>query len=310
MLFFIRKVLIVLAFCCAAGAGFDRTAFAQPAKIAIIVSDDIIPFREISRGFKDTFAGEAKGVKIQEYFLNRDPDAVKKAGTFAADLVFTIGSRATDAVIQQEIKAKLVFAGISQPQEDGNIDGRGLTGVVLDVPVAVQLDYIRQFVPGLTSVGIIYNPAENERVVERAGKVIAGQNLTLKTFPVTSAAGVENIRRMGVDALLFIPDSIACQPKTTKTIIVNSLKQGIPVLGLSSFYAQSGAMLAVSADYRDIGCQAALSAKELLAGSQSSQVGILYPRKVNYFINKTVAQRLGIRASEQSLKNAKEVFGQ
>lgn len=299
--------MVVLSLCCTVAGAAAYAGSSNRLKIAILVSEDIAPFREISHGFKDTLVAKRNNADIREYFLNQDPAAVSKIKSSAVELIFTIGSYATDTVIQHNLKTKQVFAGISEPAEDANIVQGNIVGVALDVPMQAQVAYIKRFIPKLKTVAIIYNPADNTQVVQRADKIIADNGISLKIFPVHSAADVEAIKKIDADALLFIPDSVACQPKTIKTIIINSLKQGVPTLGISSSYTQAGTLLAVSADYRESGVQAAELAEQAINGDSTEKAEIIYPRKINYFINKTVAQRLGVAVQEQASENIKGV---
>jgi ABC-type uncharacterized transport system substrate-binding protein len=186
----------------------------------------------------------------------------------------------------------------------------GIAGVSLDTPLAMQLQYLKKINPALRTVGIIYHPAENESAIKKAEPIIAENGLALKAFPVNSVVDINNIKRLNVDALLFIPDYVVCQPKTLKKLIVMTIQQGILTVGISAEYARAGTFIAFSPDYADTGFQSAQIAVRILKGEQPSAVGIAAPQKIDYFINKVVANRLGMAISGDILSKSKEVFGQ
>ena len=182
--------------------------------------------------------------------------------------------------------------------------------VTLDVSFRSRVEYLLKVASRARIIGVIYNSGQNETVVSDGEKVCAQMGLTLKKFPVNSAEDIRKLGDMGIDALIFIPDTLVCQGVIIREIILNSIKYKIPVVGISHFFAEAGTVMAIAPDYTDLGSQAGSLAIKILSGEKPSDMNFIFPDKVNYFLNQAVAHRQGLKIAQDVLDNAVEVFGQ
>ena len=88
-----------------------------------------------------------------------------------------------------------------------------------------------------------------------------------------------------------------------------AMEHGVPVIGISSAYASAGTVIAVEPDYFDNGVECAQTAASILAGVKPFDLPLVMPRKFNYFLNQALANRLGIKFSDDVVRGAAEVFG-
>ncbi|MDY6954416.1 MAG: ABC transporter substrate binding protein, partial [Thermodesulfobacteriota bacterium] len=112
-----------------------------------------------------------------------------------------------------------------------------------------------------------------------------------------------------IDSFLMIPDSKIYFPRLVEFLLLESLKQKIPVVGLSSAYVKAGALVAFDCDYEDLGDQAGELALSILAGKASGLARILRPRKVHLSLNLMAAKRMEVVIDSAIIERAHEVYG-
>jgi putative ABC transport system substrate-binding protein len=111
-----------------------------------------------------------------------------------------------------------------------------------------------------------------------------------------------------VDVLWGIPDSLVMTPQTAEPILLNTLKNKIPLVGLSSSWVKTGALYALDHDYVDIGLQSGELAGKLLNGTSASSIPHTYPRKVAYVLNLKTANLINLDLSQDRIKGALQIF--
>src|SRR3989441_13041639 len=92
------------------------------------------------------------------------------------------------------------------------------------------------------------------------------------------------------DVLWGVADQIVLNPQTVKPILLFSLRNRIPFVGLSATWVKAGALYALDRDYDDIGRQLGEMAGKILQGAAPGALQPASPRKVVYCINRRAAQ--------------------
>ena len=83
-----------------------------------------------------------------------------------------------------------------------------------------------------------------------------------------------------VDALWSVADSTVFSPGSTKFILLHTLRNKIPFIGLSPAFVKAGALMALAADYQEVGTQCGELAVRVLSGYQPSSLPITMPEKI------------------------------
>lgn len=278
-----------------------------PVVIAVIKSSGTAPYQAALEGFKKIIRDERPSVLIREYDLD-ERNVIGRIMSLGPDLVMPVGTPAAKLVVRNVKDIPVVFSLVLDPAGSG-LEGRNLTGSSLDIPIASQFDILKMLIPGLRTIGVIYNLEENEHVINRARRVADDAGLVLVTFPVASVKMVPRMEEIYVGALWLVPDRIVCRPAVIRNILVKSLGQGIPVMGISPHYAKAGALLAVCCDYWDIGRQAGETALRVLDGENPADVPVSVPRRTKLYLNSRVAEKLGIVIPGEIANRAEEIFG-
>jgi putative ABC transport system substrate-binding protein len=224
------------------------------------------------------------------------------------DLVFTLGTKASKLAKEKMKDVPQIFCMVFNPDE---LAATNSTGVSMEIPLETRLNGIRRILPHARNIAVIYSAetAEAYREVSRKGSqlgftVIGRQIDSQKEFP---AALKEMARTM--DCFLMLSDSQLYSPASVKYLLLESLREGFPVVGLSSHYTKAGALFSFDCDYSDLGRQAAEVALRVVNGEKPATIPPSTPRRVRLSINEVAAERLGAGISSSILREASEVFG-
>lgn len=225
------------------------------------------------------------------------------------DLIFTIGTTATEKAYSKFKSVTIVFSMVLSPSRYLK-KASNIKGVMLDIPVVKYFQKFRQISSKKKRIGVLYNPEENQFYVMKAAKIAKINGFILLPYPVISAEELPRLDRMRVDAIWLIADKVICQRSILQKLLLKSIQQKKIVIGLSPSYTRAGALFSLSTDYSDIGAQAAEMGIRLIQGTLPDKIKIESPRKILFYINIAVAKRLGIHLNKELIKQADGVFGQ
>lgn len=301
-----RTVLFVLVFAVAC----PYAARAESLRtVAIVKSRDLAPYNAALRGLRRSLAASDPDVQLRELVL---PSGEARVRSFLdsltksrPDIIVTIGTQATRAVTRRVQDIPIVFSLVLTK---GSLEAwtqrrpSNVTGAAMDVPMPVQFRRLKEVIPDMQRVGVIYNPRETGALVGSARDAAAGAGLTLVEIPVSSEAQViEEVSRLKgrIDALWSVADSTVFTPRSVDQILLLTLRDGIPFVGLSPSFVKAGALLSFSCDYEDVGSQSGELVSEVLNGKSPTQIAIAYPRHVSLFLNLNTARAIHLEISAE-----------
>ena len=180
----------------------------------------------------------------------------------------------------------------------------------MEIPVRTQFEEIRRVIPGVKRVGVLYNPAVTGPMIESARRTAASLGMELVSIQVDSESDVVTSTEAlaeKVDVLWSVADSTVFSSQGLRRILLTTLRNRIPFVGLSPAFVRAGALLAFSVDYRDVGRQSGEQALQVFAGERPSDVPMTAPRSVSLSLNLNTAKRIQIRIPREIRKTA-EVF--
>jgi putative ABC transport system substrate-binding protein len=281
-----------------------------PQEIIIIKSSDIIPYQKAIEGFKSGFARAS----FQEYSINEDisggKSIVERALKDKGDLVVAVGPEATYLVGTITGPTLKLFTMVANP-EKLLTDVKLYPGVSLNLPIDLQLKQIKVGFPQRKRIGLFYAQTLNQSMVDTISQVAATAEVQIVRFPITVQKDIPEILnspQFAIDILWIIPDRIIGSEKILKFLINQMLLKKIPVVGFNEWFAENGAILSFSLDYREIGIQTAEFASQLLQNKNSPLPLIQGPVKAGTIVNLTVAGKLGIVVSPEVVNSAREVI--
>ncbi len=274
--------------------------------IAIVKESEIPEYDLATEGFREALRKENIDVRTV-VFEQEDKSLVKRLREFKPILILTLGAVATKKVFDEIKDIPVVYSVVIDPKGSG-VSSRNIIGASAAMPFKIQLETLKAAAPKLKNIGLIYNPKENEPLVQEARALAAELGFTLKPYAVFSEQEIPNINNLPIDILWVIPDMMVSRPAIVFRLIQDGIKSNIAVMGFTRSYARSGALLGLSCDYKDIGAQSGELAVKLLEGENYSNLKPCDPRKVLIFVSQSAADLLDINIPKQFLKKAGEVF--
>ena len=105
----------------------------------------------------------------------------------------------------------------------------------------------------------------------------------------------------------MIPDETVLTPRSSRFIIFELIKSGVPVVGLSSAYVKAGALMSLDCNYTDIGRQSAELAVRVLAGQKPGQLQYTIPRTYTRSLNLKIMEHVKIHMDQKVIRDSNAV---
>lgn len=187
-------------------------------------------------------------------------------------------------------------SGVGLDREHPDVHPRHLVGIGTFQPVREALTYAKRSFPGLRRVGTVWNPAEacSEACMRVARKTCKELGIELLEAQADSSTAVGEatsaVVARGVDAIFIGGDNTV--EMSIKSVIKAANEGRIPVIGCAPAHAEIGALIALGADYVEVGRVEGELAGDVLAGKDPSTIRInnVMPQKL--WLNLSVISRL------------------
>jgi putative ABC transport system substrate-binding protein len=182
----------------------------------------------------------------------------------------------------------------------------------MDVPLETKLTNVKQILPHAKKIGMVYS-SDTISLYKEAASLCGRLGFDLCAKRIDSQkgfAGAFKDMAKEIDCFFMIADSKIYFPKLVEYLLLESLRQKMPVVGLSSAYVKAGALVAFDCDYEDLGAQAGELAVRILAGKGSGVTQIVRPREVHLSVNLLAAKRMDLDIDSTIISRAHEVFGE
>jgi putative ABC transport system substrate-binding protein len=199
------------------------------------------------------------------------------------------------------------IASLGRP--GGNITG--LSSV--DVGRAEKhLDLVKQAVPKLTRIAVLWNPLNPIHPGQLQAMETAASALGLTTRPVEMRGpdqlqtALDAIARERVDALLHLPDGLFNTHR--RSLISFATTRRLPLISGSRAFTTDGALMSYGADLRDMWRRAALYVDRILKGAKPADLPVEQPTKYELVINLKTAKAIGLTIPPLLLLRADQVI--
>ena len=222
------------------------------------------------------------------------------------DLVCTIATPATQAMVNLETDTPVVFIAVSAPVAAGVITDmdhpdKNATGTSNAIPVSDIFALSNHLTPDCKTFGFLYCTSEVNSVdtIEAAKEYCDANGLSYKEATVTNSSEVQQAAQSlvgSVDAIFVPNDSVIQASMTLVTEVARDAK--IPVYGSSATMVDSGAFATVAISDKGIGAMSADMAVQILEGTAVADIpAVVVPASATVINNQTL-EALGITLSE------------
>ncbi len=213
----------------------------------------------------------------------------------------------------------VIFIGVPDPEGNrlvtslarpgGNITGLARTAGEGQIPKTVQL--LREFVPGVTRMAILWNPGaanvELRRQVMSAAEFFGITPLVVEVRDRDSIGpAFATMRKERANGLFVITDPLTL---ANRNEIVNlAASERIPAVYEFGEFARAGGLIAYAPSVTEQFRRAAIYVDKILRGAKPGDLPVEQPTRFELVINLNAAKALGITASKDLLLRADEVI--
>ena len=268
-------------------------------------------------GFKAALADAGLQVTYDEQNAQGDQStAANIAGTFADshhDLILAIATPTAQAVAQKITDVPVLFTAVTDPVgaqlvASWEAPGANVTGTSDANPVKEQLDLIKQVVPEVKTLGVIYNSGEDNSVTQVAWvkEAAAPLGIEVKEAATPTTADVQQATESlgDVDAI-YIPTDNTVVSSINAVLGVAETKQ-IPVFGAEAGTVKAGAIATYGLSYHELGRQTGQQAIRILTeGADPATTPVETQTNLDVHLNLGAAERMGVTLPQALLDQAK-----
>jgi len=305
---------------------FILTNFAGAQEYKIGISQFVEhPSLDLARkGFIDQLAveGFVEGENLQIDLQNAQAD-FSTAQTIAQrfnqnnlDLVLAIATPSAQTAANVISETPVLITAVTDPVEAGVVNsmetpGGNVTGTTDMNPVAKQLELIKQFLPELDTLGILYNPGEVNSVVQvdLAKKKAKEMGIAIEEGTVSNSSEVSLAVSSlvgSVDAIYVPTDNIIVS--AMPTVLQTAYNNQIPVFASENNSVEQGAIATLGIDYYQLGRQTGSMAVRILNGADPAEMAVESSKELKLYINQKSASEIGLEIPADLLESADTIF--
>lgn len=251
--------------------------------------------------YKTAQGNPAIAVQIARQFVGENPDVLVGIATPTAQALVS----ATKTIpivftaVTDPVGAKLVKQ-LEQP-------GKNVTGLSDLSPVEQHVELIKEILPNVKSIGVVYNPGEANAVslMELLKLSAAKHGIKLVEAAALKSADVQSATQAIAeksDVIYALIDNTVASAIEGMIVAANQAKT--PVFGAATSYVERGAIASLGFDYYQIGVQTADYVAAILEGKEPGSLDVQVAKGSDLVINKTAAEQLGITIPEAVLARA------
>jgi putative ABC transport system substrate-binding protein len=255
---------------------------------------------------RSTFGGPGKLKTAVQELIDLKPDVILTGSTVE-----------TAAMLGATKTIPIVFATANDPVGNGFVEslarpGGNVTGFTSSTAEmgGKWLQLIREAVPDLTRVGVLFNPATTPRAgrfyLDSIEQEAAAAAVSVVPAPIGAPteidAAVGRFSETPKAAMIALVDSFLVVNR--QAIVAAAAKYRVPVIYPFHYFMDAGGLMSYgptlevrSADYVDL----------ILRGTKAGDLPVQSPRKYDLLINRTVARTLGLSMPFTLLARADEI---
>ncbi|MBN1621973.1 MAG: hypothetical protein JW871_05220 [Endomicrobiales bacterium] len=284
--------------------------FSADKNISIVLSSQKGIYNEVLSGLEGFLKGNGISASYSQqiYSDDRKKDILDDIEKNNPDVIIAFGHVAINFVNKNINNIPVIYTmTFLQDIVEKNPNS---TGVVLDMPAELRIKIIKKVFPSVKNIGSLYSTSSSKEYANilKSCKALNLGFIAKEIISSNEISGAYAEIEPKIDCFMIVFDTKLYNVQTTKYLLLATLKNNIPLVGLSSFYTRAGAVMAYDYDYSDIGIQTGMKVLDILKGKSPSVLELSMPRKLLYFLNTDSAKKMNIEFSADVLKEASEVL--
>ncbi len=252
--------------------------------------------------------------------FDRLPDLAAELVRMNVNVIVTYVTQASLVAMKQTSSIPIVMVGVADPVGVGLVaslshPGGNITGtssVAADI-VGKQVELLKEIVPEISRVAVLWNPANavfqalqlKEAEASARATGVALQLLEARASNEFEAAFAA-IDREGTPALIILVDPLFAIH--THTLVELTAKRRLAAVTGYRAFADAGGLMAYGPSYVDQYREAAGYVDRILRGAKPADLPVEQPTKFEFVINLKTAKALGLTVSLTLLARADELI--
>jgi putative ABC transport system substrate-binding protein len=264
-----------------------------------------------------------RNLSIEYRFANNEPERLAALARDLVDLgpdvIFVPTRPALPAIRKATATIPIVFVSLGNPVEEGWIaslakPGGNLTGVAgLSPEIAgKRLELLRELVPSLLKVAVLWNPANSAEEFAVRMTEIAARELAI-------AISVEQLRRpadfdpaiaraaqSGAQSIVVLPDPMFLANREQLVGLIERAR--IPAIYMETGFADVGGLISFGPNLSEIMRRAASYVDKILKGAKPEDLPVELPSTFELIVNLKTAKAMGLTVPTSILLRATQVI--
>jgi putative ABC transport system substrate-binding protein len=316
--------LIAAAAACPPGARAQQSGALRKVGMLMNGADDDPEYKPLVAVFRQRLRGlgwvEGKNLQIDLRWSLGDPDHTRVAATelirLAPDVIFSSSTANLTTLLRQAPTMPVVFIQVSDPVAQGFVSNLAhpegnITGVsAYEFSVGGKwADLLKQMVPGLAHIWLIFNPdmaPQSKFFLSSVEAVAPALGVDVTAMPVREAAdyerAIEKVAREGNGGVVFPTDSFL--RVNHKLAVEAAVRYRVPAIYNDRYFVEAGGLMSYGIEYEAVFRQAAAYVDRILKGAKPADLPVQSPSKFSLVINVKTAKALGIDVPMSLLLNA------
>ncbi|MFC1921141.1 ABC transporter substrate-binding protein [Chloroflexota bacterium] len=234
------------------------------------------------------------------------------------DMIFSFGTRISQQCVNaaEGTDIPVVFCAITDPVAaelvtDWHHPGEYVTGTSDMIEVDSNVELIQSIVPGLSTLGTLYNSGESNSIVlnDQLKEVCSNMGIELIEVTVSTSAEVQTAAQSlvgKVDAIWIGTDNTVVSG--LEALIKVCEDNQIPFFPSDDPSIEKGGIATLGFDYYDVGYQTGLMAVKILNGTPADEVDVELGNIFTYTVNTKAAKIYGVTIPQAILDKAATVY--
>ena len=263
---------------------------------------------------------DGKNVTLDYRYAEGRPERVRELGPQAValkpDVIVALGGDMVATVKEATAAIPIVMLTSQDPVESGQVasfarPGGNLTGLafVSEDTAAKRLQFLKEAVPSVKRVGVLWNPAHFDgeyRVASAAARQLGIETLSLEARSVAELeAALDAATRARADALMVVSSRFMNANRVR--ILDFAGKHGLPVVTGWGPWVHSGSLMSYGPDLNVLAKRAAWYVDRILKGTRPADLPVEQPTKFELAVNAKTAKALGLTVPASLLGRADHI---
>ena len=282
--------------------------------ITVIFPDIGEPFRSIFSKIIDGIDEQAKA-KIRNIAIPANMEVselnnmLRRTGT---KVVIALSQRGFKMAAGLDRDYSVVIGGVlSVPEPEHN----QYTVISLTPDPALLFSQLRNLIPGIKRVLVVYNPSNNDWLIKLARNAAKAQGLELITYEARDLAAAARQYEAAFasadnrfDSLWLPQDGTTVEESTILPLVLKeSWNRSVPIFSSNFLHVKKGALFALYPNNSDMGRNLAASAMSMLAG-EAPKRGVVPLKDVLTAFNVRTATHIGLNIGAQRQRSFDSIF--